>query len=131
MDAAQASSPKMPADVVNHVFYNQALNTFMNWGLRPFSTLAPRLLSSPDRHEITTTPVLQTAHAELIEKMSDIWITDPPYADAIRYEEITEYFIAWLRKNPPEAFKDWVWDSRRALAIKGGGDEFRSQMVAA
>ena len=27
-------------------------------------------------------------------------ITDPPYADAIHYHEITEFFIAWLRKNP-------------------------------
>ena len=31
----------------------------------------------------------------------DIGITDAPYADAINYHEITDYFIAWLRKNPP------------------------------
>src|SRR5690606_19577853 len=61
----------------------------------------------------------------------NVWITDPPYADAIRYEEITEFFIAWLRKNPPEPFKDWVWDSRRALAIKGSGEEFKAEMIAA
>lgn len=60
-----------------------------------------------------------------------MWITDPPYADAICYEEITEFFIAWLRKNPPEPFKDWIWDSRRALAIKGSGDDFRREMIAA
>ena len=44
-------------------------------------------------------------------------ITDPPYADAVRYEEITEYLIAWLRKGPPNLLR-WVWDSRRPLAIK-------------
>ena len=60
-----------------------------------------------------------------------IWITDPPYADAVNYHEITEYFIAWLRKNPPKPFDDWVWDSRRALAVKGSGEDFRRGMVAA
>ncbi len=58
-------------------------------------------------------------------------ITDPPYADAIRYEEITEYFIAWLRKSPPAPFSEWVWDSRRHRAIKGTGDDFRREMTAA
>jgi adenine-specific DNA methylase len=55
----------------------------------------------------------------------------PPYADAVNYHEITEFFIAWLRKNPPKPFDDWVWDSRRALAIKGAGEDFRRGMVAA
>ena len=46
------------------------------------------------------------------------------------YEEILEFFIAWLRKNPPPEFADWVWDSRRALAIKGEDEDFRRGMVA-
>jgi hypothetical protein len=58
-------------------------------------------------------------------------ITDPPYADAIQYHEITEFFIAWLRKTPPPPFDQWVWDSRRPLAIKGAGEEFRREMVIA
>jgi putative DNA methylase len=58
-------------------------------------------------------------------------ITDPPYADAINYHEITEFFIAWLRYNPPEPFNHWIWDSRRALAIKGDGEDFRHNMVSA
>ncbi|NAX23650.1 DNA methylase, partial [Vibrio sp. V39_P1S14PM300] len=61
----------------------------------------------------------------------DLWITDPPYADAVNYHEIAEFFIAWLRKNPPKPFDDWIWDSRRALAIKGSGDDFRIGMVRA
>ncbi len=63
--------------------------------------------------------------------MLDIYITDPPYADAVHYHEITEFFIAWLRKNPPAPFDQWIWDSRRALAIKGSGDDFRRGMVEA
>jgi putative DNA methylase len=63
--------------------------------------------------------------------MGDLYITDPPYADAIRYEEITEFFIAWLRKNPPPPFDQWTWDSHRDLAIKGKDEHFRRDMVAA
>jgi putative DNA methylase len=61
----------------------------------------------------------------------DLFITDPPYGDAVRYEEILEYFIAWLRKSPPAEYADWIWDSRRALAITGEGEDFRRGMVAA
>ena len=69
--------------------------------------------------------------ANSISNDADIWITDPPYADAVHYHEITEFFIAWLRKNPPAPFDQWNWDSRRALAIKGSGDDFRRGMVDA
>ncbi len=62
---------------------------------------------------------------------SDIFVSDPPYADAVVYHEITEYFIAWLRKNAPPPFDQWTWDSRRDLAIKGSGDDFRRGMVDA
>jgi putative DNA methylase len=58
-------------------------------------------------------------------------VTDPPYGDAVKYEEILEYFIAWLRKKPPHEFSEWVWDSRRALAIKGEDEGFRRGMVDA
>jgi adenine-specific DNA methylase len=49
----------------------------------------------------------------------------------VNYHEITEFFIAWLRKDPPEPFRNWIWDSRRPLAIKGDGEEFRRAMVEA
>jgi hypothetical protein len=32
----------------------------------------------------------------------------------VKYEEILDFFIAWLRKNPPPEFADWVWESRRS-----------------
>jgi putative DNA methylase len=69
--------------------------------------------------------------ADQLTVSSDIFVTDPPYGDAVKYEEILEFFIAWLRKNPPPEFTDWVWDSRRALAIKGEDEDFRRSMVAA
>jgi adenine-specific DNA methylase len=75
--------------------------------------------------------IVVTRAAADVGIQNDIYITDPPYADAVAYEEITEFFIAWLRKNPPGPFADWTWDSRRELAVKGSGDAFRREMVRA
>lgn len=66
-----------------------------------------------------------------IDVAADIFVTDPPYGDAVKYEEILEFFIAWLRKNPPDEFSSWTWDSRREMAIKGEDHDFRLSMVAA
>jgi putative DNA methylase len=74
---------------------------------------------------------IETSSAAEITVGSDLFVTDPPYADAINYHEITEFFIAWLRKNPPPPFDRWTWDSRRGLAIKGKDETFRRDMVAA
>lgn len=71
------------------------------------------------------------AAAKDVAVSNDIYVTDPPYADAVNYHEITEFFIAWLKKDQPDAFCNWTWDSRRPLAIKGDGEEFRRDMVNA
>jgi putative DNA methylase len=49
----------------------------------------------------------------------------------VKYDEILDFFVAWLRKNPPPEFADRTWDSRRSMAIQGQGEDFRWQMVAA
>jgi len=74
---------------------------------------------------------VETADARNLSQSSDVFVTDPPYADAVNYHEITEYFIAWFRKNPPPPFDQWTWDSRRDLAIKGKDEHFRRDMMAA
>lgn len=124
-------TPRSPADVVNHVFYNQALNTFYSYGGRAFNGLRQSLFLETNSFPIKTTSVVVTHPARETGKEADLYITDPPYADAINYHEITEYFIAWLRKNPPPPFDQWAWDSRRNLAIKGKDEQFRRDMVAA
>lgn len=116
---------------ISHLFYNQAFNTFLNYGVRPTVGLLELLQEDYEDRPVSTGATITSHAASSLSLESDIWITDPPYADAVRYEEITEFFIAWLRKNPPEPFKDWVWDSRRALAIKGAGEEFKTEMIAA
>lgn len=113
------------------MFSNQALNTFYNYATRAwagFGASSFKMAEAPlpaVEHSIVSSP------AERPTQSCDLWITDPPYADAVNYHEITEFFIAWLRKNPPKPFDEWVWDSRRALAIKGSGEDFRRGMVAA
>ena len=119
------------ADGVEHVFYNQALNTFYNYGTRAFYGLRLGESVSYKFTEVSGASTIQTSQADLLDETADIFITDPPYADAVNYHEITEFFIAWLRKYPPAPFANWTWDSRRTLAVKGLGDEFRAAMVAA
>lgn len=115
----------------NHVFYNQAFNTFFNYGVRSCTWLNSYVVESSIAPISAKSVSVKSAEAEKLADTCEFWITDPPYADAVNYHEITEFFIAWLRKNPPKPFDDWVWDSRRALAVKGSGEDFRRGMVAA
>ena len=114
-------------------FVNQALNTLYFYGTRGFQFLVPALTknypSFPLQHPEHCT--VENKPAEAFDRNCDIFVTDPPYGDAVKYEEILDFFISWLRKNPPPEFADWVWDSRRSLAIQGGGEDFRRNMVAA
>lgn len=115
------------------VFDNQALNVLYNYGCRASSCLLDPLEGADTHAPIPdgVTVTLRNHPAHEVTQACDLWITDPPYADAVNYHEITEFFIAWLRRNPPAPFKEWVWDSRRALAIQGSGEDFRRNMVAA
>lgn len=129
------TSPKWDGGPV-HVFTNQALNTQYNYAQYSNYILTENIFykTFPDKDRgfaITPSIEISTCEAGSLTTNCDQWITDPSYADAVNYHEITEFFIAWLRKNPPKPFDEWVWDSRRALAIKGSGEDFRRGMVAA
>ncbi len=118
---------------VQNTFYNQALNTLFNYGCRGFAICSDLLKTAgrtfpldPRVKSILKNYAVADNHEE-----SDIFITDPPYGDAVKYEEIMDFFIAWMRKNPPVEFADWIWDSRRSLAIQGESEDFRRNMVKA
>ncbi|HET8900228.1 MAG TPA: anti-phage-associated DUF1156 domain-containing protein, partial [Rhodanobacteraceae bacterium] len=113
------------------VFSNQALNTFYNYATRAWAGFGASSFKMAEAPLPEVARSIVSATADRPAQDCEFWITDPPYADAVNYHEITEFFIAWLRKNPPKPFDDWVWDSRRALAIKGAGEDFRHGMVAA
>ncbi|GAM11827.1 hypothetical protein OR1_04145 [Geobacter sp. OR-1] len=78
---------------------------------------------------ITNATNVKVVDARQIDYSNDFWITDPPYADAINYHELTEYFLAWYGKKLTSLFPDWYSDSRRALAVKGSDEAFRRSMV--
>ncbi len=118
---------------VKNTFINQALNTLFNYGCRGFDTCKGLLGFSAPIFPIRSEQklVVESIPCSQLGTTSDIYITDPPYGDAVKYEEILDFFIAWLRKNPPPEFAGWIWDSRRSLAIKGESEDFRRGMVAA
>ena len=118
---------------VQDTFYNQALNTLFNYGCRAFSLCSDLLVTSGRRYPLYegAERVVTCSAVTESEARADIFITDPPYGDAVNYDEILDFFIAWLRKEPPPEFADWTWDSRRPFAIKGSGEEFRRGMVEA
>jgi putative DNA methylase len=64
-----------------------------------------------------------------IRETCDLWITDPPYADAINYHELGDFFLAWYDKQLAKAFPKWIPDARAELAVRGDGDGFRRSMV--
>lgn len=116
---------------VAQTFYNQALNTFPNYGVRSFGFARSYLEDVPNNSPLSGQSRLISRRASEADEHVDIYLTDPPYADAVQYDEITEFFIAWLRKNPPAPFDKWIWDSRRNLAIKGEGQSFKTAMIDA
>jgi putative DNA methylase len=130
-DSAPARATGGPSNTTVNVFYNQALNTLFNYGCRASSHLLSVLRRPIKSYPLTPGEKIMCEPASALTAVNDIYVTDPPYGDAVRYEEILEYFIAWLRKNPPTEFADWVWDSRRSLAIKGEDEAFRHGMVDA
>ena len=112
------------------VFYNQALNTLYNYGLRPLTRL-----DETAHLEIPVALIREAAEAKpvdarRIDQNCDFWLTDPPYADAINYHELSEFFLAWYEKPLQRLFPEWYTDSKRALAITGDEAGFRRDMVA-
>lgn len=103
----------------------------MNFGCRSLSALRNYFISDLSGEGIDGGTV-EVKDVREIQQTSDVWITDPPYADAVNYHELSEFFLAWYEKHLPRLFPGWYADSRRALAIRGSDPlEFRKSMVAA
>lgn len=124
---AKCAAWQTNSEACANVFTNQALNPIYNYPTRAFPYFENVSFSMKPNRLFRT--VLSSHVSSQIEEEQDIFITDPPYADAVQYDEITEFFIAWLRKNPPAPFNEWIWDSRRNLAIKGEGQSFKVAMI--
>jgi adenine-specific DNA methylase len=120
---------KGPGSTAN-VFFNQALNPLMNFGSRQLAGIKRCLcgeLSAAPVHSADTRIALCDARA--VESTADIWFTDPPYADAVNYHELTYYFLAWYERLLPSAFPTWHVQDGSSLAVQGSGENFKRSMV--
>jgi len=117
-------------DAGKQTFYNQAFNTFFNYTTRGFYSLNFTInINRSILHKGNLNKKLTVMDARNNQSVCDLWLTDPPYADAINYHELSEFFLAWDKKKLLDIFPDWYADSKRALAVKGTGESFNQSMV--
>lgn len=111
------------------VFSNQALNPLFNFccrslaGLEDSWNLRLKMASAYGSYSI------QLEDARDVASPCDLWITDPPYADAVNYHELGDFFLAWHEKRLQDVFSQWAPDARAELAVRGDGEDFRRSMV--
>ena len=113
----------------SQTYFNQALNTLANFACRGHATLTTAWYLSYPEKSFSVNASIIPSDARRTNYVADLWITDPPYADAVNYEELTELFLAWYEKRLPVLFPEWYADSKRALAVKGTDENFRIAMV--
>ena len=115
----------------NQVFYNQALNCHYNYAGRCLSKLLDtfHIFSSSDENRIHNQVKIVQIDARDLDETCDIWLTDPPYADAVNYHELGDFFLAWYDKQLARVFPEWTPDARAELAVRGDGEDFRRSMV--
>lgn len=113
---------------IAQTFYNQALNPLFHYAGKALPLTKGTLFVNPPIAEANN-PVVETKDARRIVFSPDIWITDPPYADAINYHELTDFFLAWYEKSINKFFPDWYIDTKKALAVRGAGVDFKKSLV--
>ena len=114
---------------VHQVFYNQALNTMFNYCSRGLNAIKNYMVRENSTVYISDNSSVEVVDARDLVKVCDIWVTDPPYADAVNYHELGDFFLAWYDKQLIKAFPEWVSDARAELAVRGDGEDFRRSMV--
>ena len=112
-----------------NTFLNQALNTLFNYSNRPLLALIHAQISSANQSFDCTRGEVQASDARDLRETCDVWITDPPYADAVNYHELADFFLAWYDKQLAKFFPEWIRDARAELAVRGDGEDFRRSMV--
>ena len=112
-------------------FSNQALNTILNPPARGFINCKEPFLKvlSFSAFNKQAKSKVTLSDARDLQQTCDLWITDPPYADAVNYHELGDFFLAWYDKQLAKAFPEWIPDARAELAVRGDGEDFRRSMV--
>jgi hypothetical protein len=112
-----------------NTFLNQAINPLFNYSCRPLKMLESALITLKTLKYFAGEGFVAVADARDLLTFCDLWITDPPYADAVNYHELADYFLAWYDKRIGAAFPEWTTDARSELAVRGDGEDFRRSMV--
>lgn len=122
--------PDPAGEGVLDVFSNQALNTLYNYGNRGSTKIDTAwFVNFQDRSNYSNNGKIFVQDSRDLQEVCDLWITDPPYADAVNYHELGDFFLAWYDKQLDQTFPEWIPDARAELAVRGGGDDFRRSMV--
>ena len=100
----------------------------MNWGVRSLKMLSTLWFRIPEQCTLNKDTTVKIQDARDITDICDYWITDPPYADAVNYHELSEFFLAWDKRLLQETFPEWYTDSKRILAVRGDG-HFSQTMI--
>ena len=114
---------------ISQSFYNQAFNTLFNFPTKGFRLLWGNCAIAHESVECAGERTVAACDAREVAVECDIWITDPPYADAVNYHELSEFFLAWYERPLSGLFPEWYADSKRALAVRGSDADFRHSMV--
>lgn len=112
-----------------NTYTNQALNTLFNYGARALEMYKSNWFMNINPYNLRGQREVEVKDARAISIDCDVWITDPPYADAVNYHELTEFFLAWDRSLIKKTFGKWYADSKRVLAVKGTGETFNKSMI--
>ena len=110
-------------------FANQALNTLWVYVTRPWPRMGTIVQYVPKSSKVHDKTCARPGDARENLWEADLWVTDPPYADAVNYHELSEFFLAWHEKPMQDLFPNWHTDSKRALAVRGADADFRRSMV--
>ncbi len=117
------------ADKSEQTFANQTLNTLYNFAVRPLGAIYSAWSFDFFANSFQNSSTIELKDARIISQNSDLWITDPPYADAVSYHELTEYFLAWCKPIIKKVFPNGYSTSKRVLAVRGEGESFNKSMV--
>lgn len=122
-------APQSGYEHTTHVFANQALNTMVNYAQRPVTLLEKSFFLDLTSESTEGKSVVKTDDARSLTLSAEYWITDPPYADAVNYHELSEFFNAWYSPLIGSEFPDWATTARSSLAVTGQEESFRRSMV--
>ena len=117
------------ADKSEQTFANQALNTLYNYACRPLPAIYSAWCFSYFSNHFDNNSIVELKDARVVNNNCSFWITDPSYADAVNYHELTEYFIAWSKPAIRYVFPNGYVESKRVLAVRGKGESFNQSMI--